>query len=61
MGLRCGQPGASSRSAPPALPPTDEYTDFFQKVKYALNLVVSPVGLDGGGWGGGGAVGMGRL
>uniref|UniRef100_A0A8B9NFY0 EPS8 like 3 n=1 Tax=Accipiter nisus TaxID=211598 RepID=A0A8B9NFY0_9AVES len=28
----------------------DDYTDFFQKVKYALNLVVGPVGLDATPW-----------
>lgn len=44
--------GGSSRcqpppiSAPPALPPQGDYVDFFQKVKYTLNLMVSPLGLE---------------
>lgn len=42
-----GHPGASAPvSAPPALPPKGDYVDFFQKVKYALNLMVSPLGLE---------------
>lgn len=42
-----GHPGASPPlSAPPALPPQGDYVDFFQKVKYTLNLMVSPLGLE---------------
>ncbi|XP_077645133.1 LOW QUALITY PROTEIN: epidermal growth factor receptor kinase substrate 8-like protein 3 [Lonchura striata] len=39
--LQAALSSASTKKKPkkPALPPRDEYTDFFQKVKYALNLL----------------------
>lgn len=58
-GSGVGSPVPAPGSAPPALPPKEEYTDFFQKVKYALNLMVGPAGLGGGGCGVGGMWGSG--
>ncbi|XP_072774984.1 epidermal growth factor receptor kinase substrate 8-like protein 3 isoform X2 [Taeniopygia guttata] len=39
--LKAALSSASAKKKPkkPSLPPRDEYTDFFQKVKYALNLL----------------------
>lgn len=45
-GLVGDHPDASPPiSAPPAPFPEEDYRDFFQKVKYAFNLMVGPVGL----------------